>query len=220
MMTNLFSIFDPSTSNNLALNWVALTLFIFIIPSKFFLLKSLPSLPFYNMMNTLFLEYKSILPSKYSGSLLFFTSTFLFIMMMNIMGLFPFIFTPSSHILTTFSLSLTLWLTIILKNILMKTNLMLAHLVPQSTPMLLSSFMVIIESVSLLIRPLTLSIRLTANMIAGHLLLSLISSIADFSPNNFSLSMLTQTMMIILETAVAFIQAFVFSTLILLYSSE
>jgi len=98
---------------------------------------------------------------------------------------------------------------------------MLAHLVPQGTPGPLISFIVCIESVRNLIRPLTLSIRLAANIIAGHLLLTLLGSQGP----NASIIILyclifAQILLLILESAVAIIQSYVFTILRVLYSSE
>ena len=97
----------------------------------------------------------------------------------------------------------------------------LAHLVPLGTPAALMGFMVIIELISRVIRPLTLSVRLMANLTAGHLLLALLSSLLPnatlivFLGTNVALVLL-----IVLEVAVACIQAYVFALLRSLYLEE
>src|SRR5882672_8808545 len=98
---------------------------------------------------------------------------------------------------------------------------MLAHLVPQSTPPFLISFIVLIETVRNLIRPLTLAVRLTANIIAGHLLITLLGNqiVANESLILSPLIVRTQLILLLLETAVALIQAYVFAILTTLYSS-
>uniref|UniRef100_UPI0031F38F29 ATP synthase F0 subunit 6 n=1 Tax=Heptathela kimurai TaxID=88333 RepID=UPI0031F38F29 len=220
MMTNLFSIFDPISSFNLSLNWLSIILFIMIMPTPmFFLLNT--SMAIY-MKTTYFIhnEFKLLTYPNHQGSILFFFSIFMLILSMNTMGLFPSIFTPSSHLMVTLSLSLTIWTTIILSNLIMSPKMMMAHLVPQGTPMFLSFFMVIIETISNIIRPMTLAVRLAANMIAGHLLLSLVSSIASLQILSTTISISLQFLLILLETAVALIQAFVFTILSLLYSTE
>lgn len=87
------------------------------------------------------------------------------------------------------------------------------------TPTLLMPLIVVIELISCLIRPLTLAVRLVANIIAGHLLLRLvgrgITSLSRFLP-----VILTQTRLIILEIAVAFLQGYVFMVLLTLYSED
>lgn len=98
---------------------------------------------------------------------------------------------------------------------------MLVHLIPQGTPSALIPFIVLIETISNLIRPGTLAVRLTANIIAGHLLIVLLSSATPLTP--FFLSPIlfnAQVALSLLETAVAFIQAYVFSVLVTLYIAE
>lgn len=98
---------------------------------------------------------------------------------------------------------------------------MLAHLVPLGTPYVLMPFMVLIESVRNIIRPLTLSVRLAANIVAGHLLLTLLRSqcaparLLLISPLILSLILLG-----VLESAVALIQGYVFRVLRTLYVNE
>jgi len=91
----------------------------------------------------------------------------------NLFGLFPYIFIASRHIRFCLSLSLSIWIGIILYRIINYFNTLCFHLTPQGTPPILIPFIIIIESVSLIIRPITLAIRLIANIIAGHLLISL-----------------------------------------------
>ena len=98
---------------------------------------------------------------------------------------------------------------------------MLAHLVPQRTPGPLIVFIVIIETVSNIIRPLTLAVRLSANIIAGHLLITLLGNQTAISYNFTLLTLLiTQILLLTLESAVAIIQSYVFAVLSSLYSSE
>jgi F-type H+-transporting ATPase subunit a len=79
--------------------------------------------------------------------------------------------------------------------------------------------MVIIESIRIIIRPLTLRVRLLANMLAGHLLLRLVGSALRLSMVG-GVVLLAQTRLVVLELAVAFLQRVVFITLITLYSKE
>jgi len=100
-------------------------------------------------------------------------------------------------------------------------NNLLIHLTPSGTPFILMPFVVIIESIRLLIRPLTLSIRLTANIIAGHLLLTLLgSSGINLNSSTILILVITQILLYILEISVSIIQAYVFSILATLYRRE
>nr|YP_009441582.1 ATP synthase F0 subunit 6 [Tachyta nana]AOY39257.1 ATP synthase F0 subunit 6 [Tachyta nana] len=223
MMTNLFSTFDPSTNIlNLSLNWLSTLIGIFMIPMMYWFIPSRYSMIWINIINILHKEFKTLLgPYNYKGSTFIFISLFSLILFNNFMGLFPYIYTSSSHLSMTLSLALPLWMTYMIFGWINNTQYMFAHLVPQGTPPILMPFMVMIESISNIIRPGTLAIRLAANMIAGHLLLTLLGNTGPLM-NSFLLSLLimVQMLLLTLEFAVSIIQAYVFSILSTLYSSE
>ncbi|KAG7165333.1 ATP synthase subunit a-like 4, partial [Homarus americanus] len=99
------------------------------------------------------------------------------------------------------------------------TQHILAHIVPQGTPGLLIPFIVLVKTLRNLIRPGTLAVRLAANIIAGHLLLTLLGNIGpSLSLTLVSFLMLTQILLLILESAVAIIQSYVFAVLRTLYA--
>lgn len=98
---------------------------------------------------------------------------------------------------------------------------MFAHLVPQGTPSVLMPFMVCIETVRNIIRPGTLAVRLAANIIAGHLLITLMGNTGPrLTLTLLSFLILAQIALLTLESAVAIIQSYVFAVLRTLYSSE
>lgn len=101
------------------------------------------------------------------------------------------------------------------------TSNLLVHLIPNGTPTILMPFIVIIETIRNIIRPLTLAIRLAANIIAGHLLITLLTSATPICPL-LALPLLGRAQLALasLEIAVAMIQAYVFRVLITLYISE
>nr|YP_009694498.1 ATP synthase F0 subunit 6 [Eurydema liturifera]QEI26483.1 ATP synthase F0 subunit 6 [Eurydema liturifera] len=221
MMTNLFSTFDPSTSINYSFNWLSTFLGLMIIPYPFWLLPNRVSMMFNNVTQKLHNEFKLLLGNNSEGMTLITISLFMFILMNNFMGLMPYIFTSSSHLTFSLALALPLWLSLMIFGWYKNTNYMFAHLVPSGTPSMLMPFMVLIETISNIIRPGSLAVRLTANMIAGHLLMSLLGN-KSTDVNNIILSMiiLVQMMLMMFESAVAIIQAYVFSVLTTLYSSE
>nr|QID04136.1 ATP synthase F0 subunit 6 [Dacus ciliatus] len=223
MMTNLFSVFDPSSSIfNLSLNWMSTFTGLLLIPSSYWLMPSRWHILWSNILMTLHKEFKTLLgPTGHSGSSFIFVSLFSLILFNNFMGLFPYIFTSTSHLTLTLTLALPLWLCFMLYGWINHTQHMFAHLVPQGTPAVLMPFMVCIETISNIIRPGTLAVRLAANMIAGHLLLTLLGNTGpSLSYMIVSFLLIGQIALLVLESAVAIIQSYVFAVLSTLYSSE
>jgi len=222
-MNNLFSIFDPvSTILNLNLNWVRRLSVIIFIPSSYWLIKRKILQIFLLISNYLEKEFSlSIITVKTPGLVHIFISVFIFIILNNFLGLFPYIFTSSRHLILTISLALPIWAGYIIYSTIKNINRFLAHLVPLGTPYPLIPFIVIIELIRRIIRPLTLSVRLAANIVAGHLLIVLIRTpLTRISWFIIILVIRGLLLLLILELAVSFIQAYVFSTLISLYIIE
>nr|YP_009489508.1 ATP synthase F0 subunit 6 [Euryades corethrus]SPP23411.1 ATP synthase F0 subunit 6 [Euryades corethrus] len=223
MMTNLFSIFDPSTNIFfLQLNWISTFIGFLFIPYAFWIIPNRQFIFWNFILNKLHNEFKMLLGNNnFNGSTLIFISLFSFILFNNFLGLFPYIFTSTSHLTISLSISLTLWLSFMFYGWINNSYHMFIHLIPQGTPNILMPFMVLIETISNVIRPSTLAIRLTANMIAGHLLLTLLSNTSINMPIYFLIFLIfIQILLLILESAVAVIQSYVISVLSTLYSSE
>nr|YP_009674546.1 ATP synthase F0 subunit 6 [Glenea cantor]QDC34923.1 ATP synthase F0 subunit 6 [Glenea cantor] len=221
-MTNLFSSFDPSTNFNLSLNWLSTMIGLLIIPPMFWLIPSRFNFLWIKIISTLHKEFKILIGfNKTQGSTLLFISLFSLILFNNFLGLFPYIFTSTSHMTLTLSLALPLWLSFMIYGWLNNTIHMFAHLVPQGTPPVLMPFMVCIETISNVIRPGTLAVRLSANMIAGHLLMTLLGNTGpSLNILMINILILVQILLLILESAVSIIQSYVFAILSTLYSSE
>nr|QII42115.1 ATP synthase F0 subunit 6 [Promalactis odaiensis] len=223
MMTNLFSIFDPSTNLfNLPLNWLSTFLGLMFIPYSFWLIPNRHYMFWTFILNSLHKEFKTLLgKNSFNGSTLIFISLFSFVLFNNFLGLFPYIFTSTSHLTLSLSISLPLWLSFMFYGWINNSHHMFAHMIPQGTPSILMPFMVLIETISNIIRPGTLAVRLTANMIAGHLLMTLLSSTGNNLPSYFIIFLIfIQILLLILESAVAVIQSYVIAILSTLYSSE
>lgn len=223
MITNLFSIFDPSTNLiiKISLNWLSIILLIFIIPNNFWLIPNNINLLFLKIIYILNNEIKIIIKKKINNFNIIFISLFLLILINNFIGLFPYIFTRTRHLSTNLSLTLPLWLRIMIFGWINKTNKIFTHLVPQGTPNVLIPFIILIESIRNIIRPITLTIRLTANIIAGHLLLTLLGNMGPILINLLiPILIIIQLLLFLLESAVAIIQSYVFSILITLYFRE
>nr|YP_009912338.1 ATP synthase F0 subunit 6 [Cyclograpsus intermedius]QLD96863.1 ATP synthase F0 subunit 6 [Cyclograpsus intermedius] len=222
MMTNLFSIFEPSSSIfNLSLNWISTILGLMFLPYLYWASPSRWSLFWSKIISTLHNEFKALLQPSHNGASMMFVALFSLIVFNNFLGLLPYVFTSSSHMVMTLSLSLPLWITLMAFGWIKHTKHMFAHLVPQGTPVALMPFMVLIETISNVIRPGTLAIRLAANMIAGHLLLTLLGNTGpSLSISILFILLSAQMLLLILESAVAIIQSYVFAVLSTLYTSE
>nr|YP_009485621.1 ATP synthase F0 subunit 6 [Inara alboguttata]AVZ00757.1 ATP synthase F0 subunit 6 [Inara alboguttata] len=221
MMTSLFSTFDPATTINTSLNWTSTFLVFIMIPSMFWLIPS----RYFSIMKIAYMslhkEFKTLLGKSSMGFSMMFISLFMFIFWNNIMGLLPYVFTSSSHLAFTLSLALPMWITLMMFGWINHSQHMFAHLIPEGSPAMLMPFMVCIETISNMIRPGALAVRLTANMIAGHLLMSLLgNNIMESSSMIIPMLMLIQIMLMMFEMAVSLIQAYVFSVLSTLYTSE
>nr|QXT59981.1 ATP synthase membrane subunit 6 [Tuberculatus eggleri] len=217
MTTNLFNIFDPSTLIfNMELNWISTMMIIMLMPNFLWIMpnrmKWLINKIFTILNNEMLMLYKT---KKIKSPSFLFISLFMFIFLNNFMGLFPYIFSSSSHMIFSMTLAMPFWFFFIILSMIKNTKNMIAHLIPLSTPMLLAPLMTIIETMSIFIRPFSLSIRLTANMIAGHLLMTLLNS-----NSMMIIILIIQMFMMVFELCVALIQSYVFSILTSLYSSE
>nr|YP_009649173.1 ATP synthase F0 subunit 6 [Ovalipes punctatus]QDA22798.1 ATP synthase F0 subunit 6 [Ovalipes punctatus] len=222
-MANLFSIFEPSSSIfSFSLNWVSTLLGLLFVPYMYWASPSRWSLLWTKITQTLHKEFSALLLPSHLGVSILFISLFSLIVFNNFLGLLPYVFTSSSHMVMTLSLSMPLWVTLMVSGWINHTQHMFAHLVPQGTPSVLMPFMVLIETISNVIRPGTLAVRLAANMIAGHLLLTLLGSTGPSLGSFFIISILvfSQMLLLTLESAVAIIQSYVFAVLSTLYTSE
>nr|AAQ74202.1 ATPase subunit 6 [Henicorhina leucoptera]AAQ74204.1 ATPase subunit 6 [Henicorhina leucoptera] len=152
------------------------------------------------------------------------TSLMLFLLFINLLGLLPYTFTPTTQLSMNLALAFPLWLATLLVGLRNQPSISLGHLLPEGTPTPLIPALILIETTSLLIRPLALGVRLTANLTAGHLLIQLISTATTilFStmPTISLLTLVILFLLTLLEVAVAMIQAYVFVLLLSLYLQE
>nr|NP_008321.1 ATP synthase F0 subunit 6 [Polypterus ornatipinnis]Q95913.1 RecName: Full=ATP synthase subunit a; AltName: Full=F-ATPase protein 6 [Polypterus ornatipinnis]AAC60310.1 ATPase 6 [Polypterus ornatipinnis] len=152
------------------------------------------------------------------------TALLLFLMTLNLLGLLPYTFTPTTQLSMNMALAVPLWLATVLIGMRNQPTHSLAHLLPEGTPTPLIPILIIIETISLFIRPLALGVRLTANLTAGHLLIQLISTatfvMLSIMPTIATLTFIVLALLTILEIAVAMIQAYVLVLLLSLYLQE
>nr|ALU86213.1 ATP synthase F0 subunit 6 [Rastrelliger kanagurta] len=152
------------------------------------------------------------------------TSLMVFLISLNMLGLLPYTFTPATQLSLNMGLAVPLWLATVLIGMRNQPTESLGHLLPEGTPTLLIPVLIIIETISLFIRPLALGVRLTANLTAGHLLIQLIATAAavllPLMPTVAILTGILLFLLTLLEVAVAMIQAYVFVLLLSLYLQE
>nr|AQS27690.1 ATP6 [Dendropicos elachus] len=152
------------------------------------------------------------------------TSLMILLLSINLLGLLPYTFTPTTQLSMNMALAFPLWLATLLTGLRNQPSTSLGHLLPEGTPTPLIPALILIETTSLLIRPLALGVRLTANLTAGHLLIQLISTasitLLSIVPAISILTSIILLLLTILEIAVAMIQAYVFVLLLSLYLQE
>ena len=152
---------------------------------------------------------------------------FMFVLAANLIGLFPYFFTVTAHIIVTASLALTV-MTIVVVYGLMRNGLGFFRLfVPSGLPVVLLPFVTFIEVLSFLSRPISLSIRLFANMLAGHITLKVfagfvvtLGSVGILGAAGAILPLIMTVALYALEFLVAFVQAYVFVILTSLYLND
>nr|AVW86183.1 ATP synthase F0 subunit 6 [Eulepethus nanhaiensis] len=229
MMTDIFSSFDPATSliyHNYSpvLFWSLSSLSLTLIHSSFWINWSryswLSSFP----MSTMYSQSKQTFSIHLKGFPSLLVSLFSLLILVNLLGLLPYAFSTSSHLLFTLSLGLPIWLSLIISASFHAPKSVAANLLPSGAPDWLNPFLVLIETLSICARPITLSFRLAANMSAGHIILGLIGIYASSS---MFLSMTTgvsliliQLFYLIFEMGICLIQAYIFCLLLSLYSDD
>jgi F-type H+-transporting ATPase subunit a len=154
-------------------------------------------------------------------------SLFMFVLVANLLGLFPYFFTVTSHIIVTFALALFVIGTVIVYGFMKHGFGFLKLFVPQGVPGILVPLVVLIEVISFLSRPISLSVRLFANMLAGHITLKVfagfVTSLTALGAVGVAGSILPLAMTVAitaLEFLVAFLQAYVFAVLTCMYLND
>nr|BAV90199.1 ATPase subunit 6 [Bubo flavipes] len=176
------------------------------------------------LLNTITKQLMAPLNKKAHKWALILTSLMMMLLMINLLGLLPYTFTPTTQLSMNMALAFPLWLATLLTGLRNQPSISIGHLLPEGTPTPLIPALILIETTSLLIRPLALGVRLTANLTAGHLLIQLISTavmtLLPIMPMVSALTTVILFLLTILEIAVAMIQAYVFVLLLSLYLQE
>jgi F-type H+-transporting ATPase subunit a len=152
---------------------------------------------------------------------------FMFVLIGNLWGMFPYFFTITSHIIITGALAIMVILTVVVVGFMKHKLHFLKLFVPSGVPKVILPFIVVIEVMSFLSRPLSLSIRLFANMLAGHITLKVfagfvtaLGSLGFLGILGAILPFLATVALTALEFLVAALQAYVFAILTSLYLND
>ena len=234
---SLFSIklfcLDFSITNLLLINLLVLVFFMFLVKllrsddlTLFFISNNWQTLieSIYKTVSQLLFDNINIKGEKY---LPFISILFLYILLVNLIGLVPYSFTVTSHLIITFTLSFSIFIGINIICINIYKSEMLSLFIPSNTSFGLALLLVPIEFVSYIFKPISLGVRLFANMMAGH---SLLKVIVGFSwsmlllENILSLLHFIPLIILVvlmgLELGVALIQAYVFIILTCIYLND
>ncbi|MCA1297801.1 F0F1 ATP synthase subunit A [Stappia indica] len=157
-------------------------------------------------------------------------SLFMFVLIANLIGMFPYFFTVTSHLIVTFALAMLVIGTVVLYGFAKHGMKFLKLFVPDGVPGALVPLVTLIEVISFLSRPVSLSVRLFANMLAGHITLkvfagfvvSLIAAdgLGVMGPVTAILPLVMAVALTGLEFLVAFLQAYVFTVLTCMYLND
>nr|UZT67791.1 ATP synthase F0 subunit 6 [Acanthobdella peledina] len=227
MLTDIFSSFDSYEFNSIYLN----TLIIFIpfltmifISSNLWLMSTRTNSSLKILINIIFNQLMRTNSNNLKGFSMMVSAMFILLILMNLSGMTPYVFSPSSHLMLTLNLGLPLWMSLMMSSFITNKKEFMASLLPDGAPMWLNPFLVIIETISIFVRPLTLSFRLAANMSAGHIVMSLLGIYGSSYMFTNSPMMLTMFLIIpgyiMFELTICLIQAYIFCLLISLYSDD
>lgn len=149
---------------------------------------------------------------------------FFIVVILNILGLFPYTFRVTRHLLFTLRIGLPIWILLIISRAIKSIKATIAHLLPEGAPDWLNPFLVLIESSRIIVRPVTLSFRLAANISAGHIVLGLIGIYAAASWfNRIPVFLILLSLIIgylLFEVAICLIQGYIFFLLLTLYAND
>jgi ATP synthase subunit 6 len=202
-------------------NYLAKVTGAFLVPNNrwFLLIENL-----YNLIHNLLFDNVGLKGQPYFP---FLFVLFLFVLQSNLIGLIPYSFTVTSHIIVTFSLALIVFIGVNIIGTELHKIRFLNLFMPSGTALALAFLLVPLEIVSFVSKPISLSVRLFANMMAGHTLLKVIAGFAWSMMKSSGLffiahllPLLVLFLLVGLELGVALIQAYVFTVLTCIYLND
>jgi ATP synthase subunit 6 len=228
MIPDIFSSFDPSSFNYI----LPMTTITFLVNVLYFTLldRNIWSIETARITPTIRI-YKILIPEldrtymfNINPLLIIIPRIFYTIIVLNLIGLFPYTFRISSHLLFTLRIGFPIWLMLIISRITKLPKATIAHFLPEGAPNWLNPFLVLIESSRIIVRPITLSFRLAANIRAGHIVIALIGIYAAAAWFNrfiaFIILFIVTVGYILFEVAICTIQRYIFFLLLSLYAND
>merc|ERR1711976_687613 len=152
------------------------------------------------------------------------SSLFLFLVTLNLSGLIPYAFPYTTQVYVTLTLTATFWFPLFFLSLRASPRQYMASLVPRGTPLFFAPFVALLEVLTLLVRPVTLTLRLMVNIFAGHILLRLLARVAARGVLMPGMPLfvggLLSALIFLLEMLVAVVQSYVYVLLLILYAQE
>ena len=228
MLTRIFVRLDPIIHMRARIKeinlYVPVILTLSLWASSFFLSPTLPITIIEKICASLIPGWSDSNAIKLKGLIGTLLRMLVIILSFNLVRLIPYTFRFTAHLYLAVTLAIPFWLSILSSGWLKSFMKASASLVPQGAPLALGPFVALLETVRLLVRPVSLSLRLIVNIRAGHLLLSFMRQLV--LATSFSLMpgavviLLLETGYLLLEVGISFIQAYIFTTLLSLYANE
>lgn len=150
----------------------------------------------------------------------FMFSLFLFILTCNLLGMIPYTFTVTSHIMVTFVMGATVFVGVTIIGFARHGLHFFSYFLPQGTPAAMAPLMVFTELFAYMVRPVSLSVRLAANMTAGHIVMKVIAGFVTMFPLFAIFPFALLTFLTGFEIFVAVLQAYIFTILSCVYLSD
>lgn len=215
-----YNVSFTNSSLMLFINLFVLTLILYLSARKVNILPTRTQMLGESIYELISEMVKSTAGVKAKKFLPFIFSLFVFILTCNIMGMLPYAFTVTSHIIVTFILAAVIFLGITAIGFYKHGLKYLRIFLPAGTPMFMAPLMIFTEFFAYMVRPLSLSVRLAANMTAGHIVMKVIASFALMAGVIGIAPFVLLIALTGFEIFVAVLQAYIFSILSCVYLSD
>ena len=228
MLVDVFSRFDDLNFTFLNFSlfiWGGCWLFLLIIIRRYWYTLDKINLTFL-MFSDFFYSMRIRTSARYlTGYLSLVLGLFLVLIISNLSGLVPYFFSTTAHLVCTLSISIPLWLVVILSARIFDLKSWSSHYVRPQSAIGLGWVLGGLELLRVLIRPITLSVRITANLSAGHIIIGLIgcllsASVVGVGTLSWRLVRIFQILYFIFEIVIILVQSYVITILLTLYCNE